>query len=218
MIRLYDYALSGNCYKIRLLLGWLGLDYEKVPIDFYPGFEHRSNAFLRINPLGQLPVIQDGTQTIRDAQAILVHLASSYDSEGKWYPVTQPTRLGQIQVWLAFADSVTATCSAARLHDAMFFDVDIARARAGADRLMRVLDEHLWFGEQEGRDWLCQGAHPTIADIACFPYVALSEEGGIYLDDYPAIRRWLDRFMRLEGFEPMAGMPPLPLPRVEVPA
>lgn len=216
MIRLYDYALSGNCYKVRLLLGWLRLDYEKVPIDFYPGFEHRSNAFLRINPLGQLPVIEDGAQIIRDAQAILVHLASAYDSEGKWYPVVQPARLGQIQVWLSFADSVTATCSAARLHDAMFFDIDIVRARAGANRLMRVLDEHLWFGEQEGQDWLCQGAHPTIADIACFPYVALSEEGGIYLDDFPAIQRWLDRFMRLDGFEPMAGMPPLPLPNLEV--
>lgn len=217
MIRLYDYALSGNCYKIRLLLGWLGLAYDKVPVDFYPGFEHRSDAFLRINPLGQLPVIQDGPQTIRDAQAILVHLAASYDREGKWYPLAEPARLGQIQVWLAFADSITATCSAARLHDAMFFDMDVARARAGADRLMRVLDEHLWFGEREGRDWLCPGAHPTIADIACFPYVALSEEGGIALDDYPAINRWLDRFMRIDGFEPMAGMPPLPLPRLGVP-
>jgi glutathione S-transferase len=216
MITLFDYALSGNCYKVRLLLRWLKLEYETTPIDFYPGFEHRGNAFLRINPLGQLPALQDGAETIRDAQAILVHLAANYDADGKWYPIKEPHRLGQIQVWLAFADSITSTFSAARLHDAMFFDVDIERARAGATRLIRILDEHLWFGEQEGRDWLCPGSHPTVADIACFPYTALCEEGGIYLDDFPAVQRWIGRFMRLEGFEPMPGMLALPLPKLEV--
>lgn len=215
MIHLYDYALSGNCYKVRLLLSWLNLAYEKIPIDFYPGFEHRSDEFLQINPLGQLPVLRDGRQTIRDAQAILVHLAASYDKEGKWYPLQDAASLGQLHSWLSFGDALTGTCSAARLHDAMFFDIDITRARAGAYRLLRVLDEHLWFGECESREWLCAGSCPTIADIACFPYVALSEEGGIYIDDYPAVQRWLERFMRLEGFIPMAGMLPLPMPKVE---
>ena len=82
MILLYDYALSGNCYKVRLLLTFLGLKYEKTLIDFYPGFEHRADAFLEINPLGQLPVIRDDSEIIRDAQAILVHLAANYDSSG----------------------------------------------------------------------------------------------------------------------------------------
>lgn len=211
MITLFDYALSGNCYKVRLLLDWLGLDYQRRLIDFYPGLEHRSDEFLRINPLGQLPVIIDDGEVIRDAQAILVHLAANYDRAGRWYPLDKPRMLGQIQLWLAFADSITATSSAARLHDAMFFDIDVGRARAGADRLLRVIDEHLWFRELEGGRWLCPGDHPTIADIACFPYLALSEEGGISLDDYPAVRRWIDRFMRLDGFRPMAGMVPLPL-------
>ena len=44
MIVLYDYALSGNCYKVRQLLSWIGLTYEKAPIDFYPGFEHRGDG------------------------------------------------------------------------------------------------------------------------------------------------------------------------------
>jgi glutathione S-transferase len=211
MMTLLDYALSGNCYKVRLLLGWLGLEYERRLFDFYPGFEHRSDEFLQINPLGQLPVIIDDGEVIRDAQAILVHLAANYDRTRRWYPLHAPRLLGQIQLWLAFADTITGTCSAARLHDAMFFDLDVERARAGGHRLLRVLDEHLWFREQESCRWLCPGDHPTIADIACFPYLALSEEGGISLDDYPAVRRWIDRFMRLEGFRPMAGMVPLPM-------
>lgn len=211
MILLYDYALSGNCYKVRQLLSWLGLTYEKTPIDFYPGFEHRGAAFLEINPLGQLPVLDDNGEIIRDAQAILVHLAANYDKTGQWYPVKEPRRLGQIQSWLAFADSLTATCSAARLHDAMFFPIDIERARAGAERLLRILDEHVWYGERRGCSWLCDGDLPTIADLACFPYVALCEEGGISQLPYPAVMRWVERFMRLDGFQPMAGMLPLPL-------
>ena len=72
----------------------------------------------------------------------------------------------------------------------------------------RILDEHLWFGEQEGRDWICSADHPTLADIACFPYVMLSEEGGISRQDYPAIRRWCDRVKRIKGFIVMSGVFP----------
>ena len=66
-----------------------------------------------------------------------------------------------------------------------------------AQALFRILDEHLWFAERAGEDWIVPGAHPTIADIACFPYVILSEEGGVSRQDYPAIRRWTDRFKRI---------------------
>lgn len=208
MIRLYDYALSGNCFKVRLLLDWLGLAYEKEPIDFYPRFQHRSDTFLAINPLGQIPVIFDDGEVIRDAQAILVHLAAKYDQGGHWYPLQEPSRLGQIQSWLAFADAITGTISAARLHDAMFFDLDADRARTGGHRLMRVLDEHLWFAEQDEQRWLCPGERPTVADIACFPYVALSEEGGVSQAEYPSVVRWIERFMRIDGFKAMAGMVP----------
>ena len=70
----------------------------------------------------------------------------------------------------------------------------------------RVLDEHLWFAEQQGQGWLCSPDHPTIADLACFPYVMLSEEGGISRLPYPAIRRWTDRVKRIPGFTTMAGV------------
>ncbi len=207
MIRLYDFELSGNCYKLRLLLNLLAVPYESVPVDFYPGNEHKSEAFLQINPLGQLPVLVDGDICLRDAQAILVYLACKYDPTGTWYPVDDPGWTGQINQWLAFADMITSTASAARLHDGFFYeDIDIGRAQRGAHRLFRVLDEHLWFGEKEERPWICDGHLPTIADIACFPYTMLSEEGGISQQDYPAIRRWTDRVKRLPGFIVMPGI------------
>lgn len=208
MIRLYDYDLSGNCYKVRLLLTFLGLDFERINIDFYPGRKHRLPDFLAINPLGQLPVIEDDAYRLRDAQAILVYLASKYDREEHWYPTGSPELAGEIHQWLAFADGLTATASAARLERSMFFDLDGDAARAGAHKLFRVLDEHLWFQERRERDWLCSANGPTIADIACFPYVILSEEGGVSREDYPAIRRWTDRFKRIPGFVVMPGVFP----------
>jgi len=208
MIKLYDFELSGNCYKLRLLMSILNIDYTTVPVDFYPGREHKSAAFLKLNPLGQLPVIDDAGLILRDAQAILVYLAAKYDPSAKWYPRDNAALLGEISQWLAFADAITATASAARLHDGLFYELDVEAARAGAHRLFRILDEHLWFGEQDGRDWICSAAHPTIADIACFPYVLLSEEGGISRQDYPAIRRWGDRVKRVSGFIVMSGIFP----------
>ncbi len=209
MIRLYDYELSGNCYKLRLLMSFLGIEYKPEAVDFYPGNQHKSGAFRKINPLGQLPVINDDGLVLRDAQAILVYLASKYDSTGEWYPRDDPAMPGLISQWLAFADGITTTASAARLHDALFHThIDVEAARTGAHRLFRILDEHLFFAEEAGQDWLCPGDHPTIADIACFPYIMLSEEGGVSRMDYPAIRRWCDRFKRIPGFTVMPGVFP----------
>ncbi|HVE09294.1 MAG TPA: glutathione S-transferase [Paraburkholderia sp.] len=206
MIKLYDYELSGNCYKLRLFLNILGIGYERRGVEFYPRKEHKEDAFLALNPLGQLPVLDDDGYVLRDAQAILSYLAARYDISGKWYPVDDPHVLGEVNMWLAFADGMTATSSAARLHELLRYELDADRARSGAHALFRVLDEHLWFSEQRGSGWVCSPTHPTIADLACFPYVMLSDEGGIPLIDYPAIRRWTDNVKRIPGFTVMSGI------------
>lgn len=213
MIKLYDYELSGNCYKVRLLLSILGLAYEAVPVEFYPGREHKGEAFLDINPLGQLPALSDNDFTLRDAQAILVYLAQRYDPTRRWYPTGDAQRLGEVQMWLAFADGLTSSLSAARLHDLFFFPFDAPSCRQRAHELLRVLDDHLWAQEETGFDYLCRARHPTVADLACFPYIALSDECGVSLAEYPAVRRWTDRVKRLPGFIVMAGVfPTSPLP------
>lgn len=210
MITLYDYELSVNCYKQRLMMAILGVEYTSVPVDFYPGWEHKSAEFAKINPLGHIPVIDDDGFMLRDAHAILVYLASRYDPHRRWYPVDDPERLGETAQWMLFAEGTTNTASSARLHDNLGYDFDIDAVRAGAHKLFRVMDEHLWFREREGSDWVVSGAHPTIADIALFPDVAMSEEGGIYRLDYPALRRWTDRVRRIPGFITMPGVIALP--------
>jgi glutathione S-transferase len=84
--------------------------------------------------------------------------------------------------------------------------------------LLKHLDEHLWFSEQQGCDWICAGGHPSIADIACFPYVMLCEEGGISRLPYPAVRRWTDRVKQWAGFTPMPGIFPGPPPVLAITA
>ena len=209
MIKLYDYVLSVNCYKQRLMLSILDVAHELIDIDFYPGWEHKGAAFKKINPLGHIPVIDDDGYVLWDAHAILVYLAAKYDPAGTWYPAGNPRLLGEVASWLLFAEGTTNTASAARLHVNLGYDFDLEACQAGAHRLFRVLDGHLWFREQEGLDWVASAEAPTVADIALFPDVVLSEEGGISRDDYPALRRWTERVQRLAGFAEMPGIFPV---------
>ncbi len=208
MIKLYDFELSVNCYKQRLLMSILGVEFESVLVDFFPGSEHKGEEFKKVNPLGHIPVIDDGGFVLRDAHAILIYLAAKYDPTGNWYRTSDPELIGETAQWLLFAEGTTNTASAARLHDSLGYPFDIDECRSGAHKLFRVLEEHLWFREQEGLDWICSGDHPTIADIAIFPDVMLSEEGGVSSQPYPAIRRWTDRVKRIPGFVVMPGIFP----------
>ena len=205
---LYDYVLSGNCYKIRLLLALLNRDYDSVAVDFHPGEAHKHPDFLDINPAGTLPVLIDGDVTLCDSQAILVYLARRYDPSGVWYPVDDGPVTGRVQQWLSFSNRLTETAGQARLAAMLGRPLDLDAARAGARRALRELEAHLTERAFDGGRFLIAD-HATIADIACFPYAALSPDGGIDHDDYPALRRWLIDMRRLPGFIDMPGIPPL---------
>lgn len=206
MIRLYDYELSGNCYKLRLLMHWLALDYRRIPVDFHPGREHRSAHFLQhINPRGQLPVLADGEFLLRDAQACLVYLASRYDPGRQWYPDEAQTR-GRITLWLATADELTRSVAAARQHYSFGLDADLARCEILAHVTLRQMDDTLAEQEATPQPWLAGTAQPSIADIACFPYAALAPEARVDLRRYPALQRWIHAMRHQPGFIAMPGI------------
>ena len=204
-IVLYDFLSSASCYKVRHLLSILDLDYEQRLVDYFPGRRHREPDFLELNPLGQIPVLLDGDLVLRDAQAILVYLASRYDPAGTWYPDEAATR-GRVAMWLAFAGGELAPAGQARLHDVLGLTCDIDAARTAAHHALRILDDHLIQLEFQGRDWLAAD-HPTVADLACFPYSALSHEGGVGRDHYHALERWLHRVAALPGSPELPGTP-----------
>lgn len=196
-MRLYDLELSGNCYKVRLLCALLGLPLEIRPVDFLGG-EHKRPEFLELNPLGEIPVLEDGDLLLRDSQAILIYIARKHGSEA-WLP-SDPEGLARVVQWLSTAaNDIARGPNDARLHDKFGYKLDVESARSRARILLGIMEQHL-----TSREWLELG-RPTIADVACYPYVALAPEGGVTLDSYPALRSWMTRIRELPGYIPMPG-------------
>ena len=198
-MRLHAHALSGNSHKVRLLLGALGLPYEEVAVDI-PAGAHRAEAFLRLNPLGQVPVLEDGAVTLRDSQAILAYLARRHDPTGAWLP-EDAEDLGRVQQWLSFAaNEIHHGANLARLHFLLGVPVELAEVQQKARDALAQLDARL-----DGRDWL-ELDRPTVADLACFPYAALAPEGRVPLAPYPHVQAWIERVKALPGHVSMPGL------------
>jgi glutathione S-transferase len=109
--------------------------------------------------------------------------------------------MAEVMTWLMTAEDEIAHGPAdARVHDKFGMKLDVNLARQKAARILGLMEDHL-----AKNDWLALG-HPTIADIACMPYVALSHEGGISLEPYPAIRAWIARIKALPNFISMPAL------------
>lgn len=197
MITLYGAPLSGNAYKARLLLSLLGLEFEEAVVDLRTG-ENRTGSFLALNPRGQIPVLVDGEVTLWDSQAILVYLARRYGEA--WLP-PDPAAMGEVMQWLALAEN-ELLFGLARARAVMAFgrDFDLASCQAYGRAGLKVLEQRL-----AGHSWLAAG-RPTIADVACMPYAALSWMGDVPLDGHPAVCAWIDRIRALPGFISMEGI------------
>jgi glutathione S-transferase len=202
---LYGHALSEESYKVRLLLGFLGVPYRTRTVDFYPGREHEEAAFRAINPVGDLPVLADGDLVLRDAEAILAYLARKHDGPGRWLPADAEA-MGQVLSWLGFARSHLRALSEARGVAMLEFPGDLPALVTEARRAFRILDDHMTHREFAGGLWLAAEG-PTIADVAAFPAIALSRDAGIEHDEFPALRRFIRRFRALPGFVTMPGVP-----------
>ena len=197
-MKLYDLELSGNCYKARLFLALLAQDYELISVDFLGG-EHKTPEYIARNPFGEIPVLVDGDLILRDSQAILVYLARKSGRED-WLPIS-PAPMAQVMDCLMVAENEVARGpNDARLHDKFGYELDVEKARTNTSRLLDILDAHL--GKN---DWLALG-RPTIADIACFPYVALGHEGGASCENHTAVCAWIDRIKALPKFVTMPAL------------
>ena len=199
-ITLHGAELSGHAHRVVLLLRMLEIPYRFAST---PPEVRRSAEFLRLNPLGQIPVLEDGSTVICDSNSILVYLAKRYAPGSSWLP-EEPLAAARVQRWLSIAAGEMKHGPAlARLIVQWGDPSDRGSAIRIADRLFQFMEAHL-----EGRSYLAAD-HPTIADLACYAYTAHAPEGGISLQPYPALRRWLSRIEALPRFEPM---PPSALP------
>jgi glutathione S-transferase len=132
-----------------------------------------SPAFLALNPLGQIPVLQDGDLTLADSNAILVYLARRYAPDSTWLP-REPVAAARVQRWLSIAaGEVMHGPAIARMIALFDFPDDPARAARIAARVLTFMDGHL-----AERAFLAAD-HVTIADLACYSYVAHAPDGGV---------------------------------------
>ncbi|HEU0202329.1 MAG TPA: glutathione S-transferase [Burkholderiaceae bacterium] len=199
-IRFYRHPASGHCHRVELLLSILGLPFERVEVDLMKG-AHKAPEFLQKNPLGQVPVIEDGDIRLADSNAILVYLALRYDASGRWYP-RDPLAAARVQRWLSIAaGEVFNGPNAARLVTQFGAQLDHARAKSIAAQLFAMTEQYL------SAEPFLAGDAPTIADLALYAYTACAPEGGVALDAYPNLRHWLARIEALEGFVPMMRLP-----------
>ncbi len=191
-MKLYMTENSGNAYKVRLLLGFLGVPYDKIIVDV-PGKEHKQPSYLKVNPRGQIPTLEDGGRIFWDSSACLVYVARKFGGE-RWLP-GGAADMAEVMQWVALAGN--------EIQFGLQYGRNVLRGvRKGSaeecqalGRLaLDTLEKRL-----EANDWLALD-HPTIADLACYPYVALSDEAGIPLTGYPAVVRWLRRLEALPGW------------------
>jgi glutathione S-transferase len=192
-MKLYMSERSGNAYKPRVLLEMLKVPYEKVLIDSGKK-ENKTDAFLRINPRGEIPALEDGGKVFWDSTACLVYIARKHGGD-KWLP-GDPAGMAEVMQWMALAQNEIR------------YGLQIARGNARGSRKWGNLDELQEHGRAglkvlETRlaehDWLALD-RPTIADLACYPYVHTAPEAGVPLEDYPAIRAWIGRLEALPGW------------------
>lgn len=195
-IRLYRHPISGHSHRVELCLSLLGLPFELCDVDLLRG-AHKQPEFLAKNTFGQVPVIEDGDFTLADSNAILVYLGERYDEAGRYWPRTAQGKAAVVRWFSIAAGPVAAGLAAARAVRILGAKLDYERATTVAQQLLKTLESEL-----TARAYLV-GSTATLADVACYSYVARAPEGDISLEPYPALRAWLARIEALPGFVPM---------------
>ena len=196
-MKLYGHPMSGNTHRVQALLSILDVDYDYAVVDLRSG-AHKQPDFLQKNPLGQVPVLEDGDLVLRDSSAILIYIAQKYDTAHDWLP-TDPAGAAQVQQWLSTAvNEINAGPFRLRVIKLLGSSLDYDAALTVTKWIFGDLFEpHL-----SQNKWLV-GEKPTLADLACYSYIARVTEGDFDLSDYPSIQAWLARVEKIDGFTPM---------------
>jgi glutathione S-transferase len=195
---LYNSQVSGNCYKVRLLLAQLGIEYERRELDVVDR-TNRRELLGALNPGLRVPtlVLDDG-RALGESNAIMFYFA-----DGTEYVPEDRFERGQVLQWLFFEQySHEPNIAVARFWS--LFGVDVPAAdreakRRGGAAALEAMDEHL-----TDRPFLVADRY-TIADIALYAYTHVAPEGGFELEPYPAIGAWLRRVATQPGHVPITA-------------
>ncbi len=191
---LYDSAVSGNCYKVRLLLAHLGIPYERREVDVIDR-SNRRELLGDLNPALRVPtIVLDDGSSLGESNAILWYLG-----EGTRFIPDDRYLRGQALQWMFFEQyDHEPAIAVARfwLHyaaDPAEYASRLPERQAAGERALAAMERQL-----ERADFLVGGVF-TIADISLYAYTHVADEAGIELECYPAIGRWLERVAAESG-------------------
>jgi glutathione S-transferase len=196
---LYNSQVSGNCYKVRLLLAHLGIEYERQELSVADR-SNRPDVLGGLNPALRVPtlVLDDG-RSLGESGAIVW-----YFGEGTRFVPADPFERAQVLQWMFFeqydhepAIAVVRFWLAYSGRPRQDFADRLDERLTAGYRALDALERHL-----EGHSWLV-GDAMTLADIALYAYTHVAPEGGFELDRYPAIGVWLERVASEPGHVPI---------------
>jgi glutathione S-transferase len=196
VVKLYDSAVSGNCYKVRLLLTELGIAFERQEMSVFDRSD-RPDVLGGLNPALRVPtlVLDDG-RSLGESNAILW-----YFGDGTDYVPTDRYERAQVMQWQFFEqydhEPNIAVARFWALADITPPEADREAKRKGGERALAAMERHL------ADHRFLVGERFTIADIALYGYTHVAEEGNFSLDAYPAVRAWLDRVAAEPGHVPI---------------
>jgi glutathione S-transferase len=189
---LYDSAVSGNCYKVRLLLTKLGIPFERQELSVFDRSD-RPDVLGGLNPALRVPtLLLDDGRTLGESNAILWYFA-----DGTEYVPTDRYERAQVLQWQFFEQydhepniAVARFWELADIHPAQ---AEVEAKRTGGERALAAMERHL--AEHE----YLVGERYSIADISLYAYTHVAPEGGFSLAPYPAVREWLARVSSQPG-------------------
>ncbi|MFO6424063.1 glutathione S-transferase family protein [Motilimonas sp. KMU-193] len=187
-MRVYGDVQSGNCYKVKLLLSLLSVDYQWVAVDILAG-ETKTEQFLAKNANGKIPLLElDDGRYLAESNAILGYLATATPLLPR-----DPFQLAKVYEWLFFEQYSHEPFIAVARFIAHYLGMPESRQgeyeslQAGGNKALAIMEQQL-----KQTDFLV-GNSLTIADIALYAYTHVADQGGFDLNRYPAIQAWCQR-------------------------
>jgi glutathione S-transferase len=190
---LYDSAVSGNCYKVRLLFALLGVDYERQPLSVVDKSD-REEVLGGLNPGLRVPtVVLDDGRPLGESGAILWYFA-----DGTQYVPSGSYDRAKVLQWMFFEqyshEPYVAVARHWLMHDMAPSQKALKEKQRGGYAALGGLER----GLSDGRDFLVDGF--SIADIALYAYTHVAHQGGFDLSGYSRIRAWVDRVAAQPGY------------------
>jgi glutathione S-transferase len=197
---LYDNPASGNCHKVRLILGLRGIGYERREMSV-TDHSDRIEVLGGLSPTLNVPtvVLEDG-RPLAESNAILCYFA-----EGTPYLPDDPYERAKVLQWLFFEQyKHEPGIAVPRFWDTLATPelprpTDLDARREQGRIALKAMERHL-----RENDYFV-GASLTVADIALFAYTHVAHEAGFDLEPLPAVREWLERLQAQPGIVPMGG-------------